>query len=511
MYRLSLATVVLAFIGQPALAQPTIVSAPTNQVVLSGANVTFTIAASGAGPFTYQWQFNGTNLPNNIITTVAGGGASFGDNGQATNASLNNPQGVGVDTNGNLFITDNDNNVVRKVDTNGIIAIVAGKYTATGAFGGDSGQATNASLNHPNNVAISPSGTLYIADIFNQRVRRVSTSGIISTVAGNGTAGFSGDGTATSVSLNFPACVALDTSGSLFIADLANNRIRKVSASSITTVAGKAAPGFSGDGGPATSANLANPQGVALDAAGNFYIADTFNHRIRKVDTGGTISTVAGNGTTNFMGDGGLATNAALNQPWSICTDNSGNLFIADYYHNRIRKVDSAGNISTVAGKSNTGAFGGDGGAATKASLNGPACVALDSVGNLYIADWHNNRVREVHFAGLPILTLSNVTIANFGNYSIVVTSPSGSVTNSFTLNVVAKPSFSGISVSNGVPTFTWLSQSNLSYQVQYTTNLATPVWMNLGSPITATNNSTSVTDAAATDLSRFYRVKWAP
>lgn len=512
MCRSSLAAVVLAFVCQPARAQLTIVSQPTNQVVLSGANVTFAIVVSGAGPLTYQWQFNGTNLPNDIITTLAGGGASFGDNVPATNASLTNPQGVALDSNENLFVTDNDDNVVRKVDTNGIIATVAGKYTLTGAFGGDGGQATNASLNHPNNVAISPAGTLYIADIFNQRIRRVSTSGTISTFAGNGTPGYSGDGlSATSTSLNFPACVALDTTGNLFIADLANSRIRKVSGGTMTTAAGKASAGFSGDGGPATSASLSHPQGIALDPAGNLYIADTGNHRIRKVNTAGVISTVAGNGTTNFTGDGGLAINAGLNQPWSVCADNAGNLFIADYGHNRIRKVDSAGNISTVAGRSNTGAFGGDDGPATKARLNGPASVALDATGNLYIADWHNNRVREVHFAGLPTLTLSNVTVASFGNYAVVVTSPSGSVTSSFTLNVVAPPNFSAISLTNGARKLTWVSQSNLSYQVQFATNLAAPAWLDLGGRVTATNNSTSVTDALGTDPKRFYRVKWTP
>jgi len=351
--RASLAAAVLAFVCPAALAQPTIVSQPTNQVVLSGANVTFAMLVSGAGPFTYQWQFNGTSLTNQIITTVAGGGASFGDNGPATKATLNNPQGVAVDTNGNWFIADNDDNVVRKVGADGVITTVAGKYTLNGTFGGDSGQATNASLNHPNNLVVSPAGTLYIADILNQRIRRVSTSGTISTFAGNGTAAYSGDGlSATSSSLNYPACVALDAVGNLFIADLANSRVRKVSGGILTTAAGKATSGFSGDGGSATSASLSHPQGIAFDAAGNLYIADTGNHRVRKVNINGVISTVAGNGTTNFTGDGGLAINAGLNQPWSVCADSSGNLFIADYGHNRIRKVDSTGNISTVAGRS---------------------------------------------------------------------------------------------------------------------------------------------------------------
>ena len=508
MVRQILTAFVLVGLCDIATGQPTVVSAPTNQVVLSGANVTFAIGVSGTGPFTYQWLFNGTNLPNNIITTVAGGGTSFGNNGLATNASLAEPQGVAVDSNGNLLITDNDDAVVRKVDTNGIINTIAGKY-AINSFTGDGGQATNATLNHPNNLAISSGGNLYIADIFNQRIRRVSNTGVISTFAGNGIAGNSG-GIATSSSLNYPACVAFDASGNLFIADMGSSTVREVSGGILSTFAGTIS-GFSGDGDIATHAKLGHVQGLAFDSAGNLYIADTTNHRIRRVDTSGIISTVAGNGTTNLLGDGGSATNAALNLPWAVCADSSSNLFIADFGHNRIRKVDAAGVISTVAGKSNTGAFGGDGGPATKASLNGPASLAFDSVGNLYIADWYNNRVREIHFAGLPTLTLSNVSVSNFGIYSVVVTSPSGSVTNSFMLNVVAPPNFSAMSFTNGQRTFTWASQSNLSYQVQYATNLVPPTWFNLGSLVTATSNSSTATDTTGTDGRRFYRIKWVP
>jgi sugar lactone lactonase YvrE len=510
MLKLTLVTAFLTCGSMWVGAQPIVISQPTNQVVLSGSNVTFSIVVSGAGPFTYQWQFNGTNLPNNILTTVAGGGSTLGNNGPATNASLYYPQGIGFDTNGNLFITDNNDNIVRKVDTNGIITTIAGKYSLTGAFGGDGAAATNASLNHPNNVAISSSGSIYIADIFNQRIRRVNSSGIISTVAGNGTLGSIGDGgLATSANLNYPACVAIDGTGNYYIADLINSRVRKVAAGYISTIAGKSAQGFSGDGGPATSASLMNPQGINFDSAGNLYIADTSNNRIRKVDGDGVITTVAGSSTTNFTGDGGMAINAGLSRPWSVCADNSGNLYIADYGHNRIRKVDTNGLISTVAGKGNTGGFGGDGGPATKASLNGPACVALDARGNLYIADWYNNRIREIHFSGLPELTLSNVSVANFGNYSVIVSSPSGSVTNNFTLNVPVTPNFSGLTIVSRQRQLTWNSQSNLSYQLQFTTNLAFPVWFNSGGRISATSNSLSVTDDPGSDAQRFYRVKW--
>jgi hypothetical protein len=206
-----------------------------------------------------------------------------------------------------------------------------------------------------------------------------------------------------------------------------------------------------------------------------------------------------------------LAVNAGLNQPWSVCADHSGNLFVADFGHNRIRRVDAGGHISTVAGRSNTGAFGGDGGPATTARLNGPANLALDSTGNLLVADWHNHRVREIYFAGLPTMTLSNVTAANFGNYSVVVSSPSGSVTSSFMLNVVEPPTFSAITFTNGGCRVTWNSQSNLTYQVQYTTDLSAPTWLDLGGRITATSNSVFATDNLGANPRRFYRVKWMP
>jgi uncharacterized repeat protein (TIGR01451 family) len=224
----------------------------------------------------------------------------------------------------------------------GDISTYAGNGTA--GFSGNGGPATSASLYYPDGVALDSSGNLYIADTWNNRVRKVSTSGTISTVAGNGTAGFSGDGgPATSASLRYPDGIALDSSGNLYIADTSNMRVRKVSTSgTISTVAGNdTEPGFSGDGGPATSASLSYPRGVALDFSGNLHIADTDNERVRKVSTSGTISTVAGSGTAGFSGDGGPAASASLNDPYGVALDSSGNLYIADTYNHRIRKVDA--------------------------------------------------------------------------------------------------------------------------------------------------------------------------
>ena len=221
---------------------PTVAILPASQTNLAGTTVSFSVAASGVGPFTYQWQFNGTNLPNNIITTVAGKSTPgySGDGGVATNASLYRPTGFAFDSAGNLFIADQANNRIRKLDTNGIITTVAGKSGS--GYSGDGGAATNASLNYPQNVGFDAAGNLYIAGYYDNRVRKVDASGIITTVAGNGATTYSGDGGwAISASLNHPPGVTFDTSGDMYISDCWNNRVRKVDANGIiTTLAGKA-------------------------------------------------------------------------------------------------------------------------------------------------------------------------------------------------------------------------------------------------------------------------------
>ncbi len=332
-----------------------------------------------------------------IISTVAGNGTPefSGDGGPATSASLTSPRGVFVDGSGVIYIADVNNHRIRKVDTSGIISTVAGNGTA--GFSGDGDPATSASLRVPHRVVVDVSGNIYIADELNHRIRKVDTSGIINTVAGNGTAGFSSDGgPATTASLNSPNGVFVDGLGNIYIADQGNHRIRKVDTSGIiSTVAGNGLASFSGDGGPATSARLNNPFGVFVDGLGNIYIADLDNHRIRKVDTSGNISTVAGNGTATFSGDGGPATSASLNDPHDVFVDGLGNIYIADRGNHRIRKVDTSGIISTVAGNG-LASFSGDGGPATSASLISPDGVFVDGSSNIYIADLGNHRIRKV-------------------------------------------------------------------------------------------------------------------
>jgi len=428
---------------------------PANQTVMVGGTATFSVPVPGAGPFTYQWQLNGTNLSNGmIITTAAGNGTNgySGDNDAATNASLNWPSGVAVDASGNVFIADAINNRIRKVDTNGLITTVAGNGTY--GYSGDGGAATNAGLDTPFGVAVDASGNLFIADTDNNVIRKVDTNGLITTAAGNGTYGYSGDGgMPTDASLSFPSAVAVDATGNLFIADTGNSVIRKVAPNGlIATVAGNGKLAYSGDGGPATRASLYYPYGVAVDAFGNLLIADTGNSVIRKVDPNGVITTVVGNGTYGYSGDGGAATHASLDYPQGVAVDASGNLYVADTDNNRIREVDTNGLIATVAGSGANGYFG-DGGAATNASLYCPQGVAVDTFGNLFIADRCNARIREVALAGNPTLRLNNVTPDNAGNYTVVITSPYGSITSSIVTLTVVSPLVSqpkSLFVTNG-------------------------------------------------------------
>ncbi len=338
-----------------------------------------------------------------IISTVAGTGTRGynGDGGPATTAQLNGPLGVAVDAAGNLYIADSDNARIRKVDAAGVISTVAGTGTR-GYYSGEGGPATAARLSSPSGVAVDGLGNLYIADSGDARIRKVDAAGRISTVAGTGTQGYSCDnGEATAVRLSWPFSVAVDGSGNLYIADTSNNCIRKVDAAGrISTVAGTGTPGYNGDGGPATTAQLNGPLGVAVDGLGNLYIADSGNSRLRKVDATGIISTVAGTGTPGYNGDGGPAATAQLYWPYSVATDGSGNLYTADSGNARIRKVDAAGIISTAAGTGTLG-YSGDGGPATTAQLNAPHGVTADGSGNLYIADSGNSRLRKVDAAGI--------------------------------------------------------------------------------------------------------------
>ena len=368
-------------------------------------------------------------ISSSIIRTVAGNGSRgfSGDGGAGTAANLSNPSGLVIDGSGNLYIEDQSNYRIRKVNASGIISTIAGN--GTNGFSGDGGAATAAMLSgvvggpsaSPNmGLAIDGSGNLLIADRINNRIRRINTSGIISTLAGG--LGFGNLYSQTSIA---PYDVKTDASGNIFMVDLRNNCIRKInSAGIVSIVAGTGVRSFSGDGGPATNATLSQPTNLDIDASGNIYISDNLNNRIRVVNTSGIISTIAGNGlagTAAVCGDDGPATNANLNQPNGVAVDPAGNIYIADYHHMRVRKVNTSGFISTYAGDG-TMAFGGDGGSATNAQLTYPNSLSLDPSGNLYISTYNNYRVRKVTTAGVISTVAGNGTTTQTGEGIIATT-----------------------------------------------------------------------------------------
>ncbi|KOG76088.1 NHL domain-containing protein [Streptomyces varsoviensis] len=355
----------------------------------------------------------GEGLPAPSISTVAGTGeAGFsGDEGFALSARLNHPYGVAVDRAGTLYLSEFSNHRIRKVASDGKVGTYAGTGGAGG--GGDGGPAVSAELNCPREVALGPSGALYIADAGNHRVRKVAADGTISTFAGTGAAGFSGDGgRATAAQLDRPYGVALDSVGAVYIAEYNSHRVRKVAVDgTISTIAGTGVPGFAGDGGPAVSAQLNHPYAVAVDSEGVVYIADADNHRVRRVVADGTISTVAGTGAAGFGGDDGPAASAELNTPVAVAVDGSGGLYVSDQYNHRVRRVVADGTISTVAGTGAAG-FGGDDGPAASAQLNNPFGLAVDRAGGLYIADHVNDRVRRIEPSKVVVLPVSGTVVS---------------------------------------------------------------------------------------------------
>jgi len=348
------------------------------------------------------------------IFTVAGSQkivSGFGDGGPALAAEINGPTRMAFDKNGNLYFADEGDAVVRKIDVNGIITTVAG-IDGNPGYGGDGGPATAATIYSPVGIVVDTINDLFITDSYNNVVRRVDgATGIITTYAGTGTPSFSGDGgPATAATMYSPYGLAMDKLGNLYIADVGNNRIRKITHSTgvISTIAGTFNAGFTGDGGPATAAELNQPTNVFIDPVGNLMISDSYNNRIRMVNTSGVINTIVGSGSgPGYSGDGGPATSAELNAPRAITFDMNGNMYIADYGNNLIRKVYPNGLIFTFAGMPTAG-YSGDGGPAISAMLNSPIGVTFNSSGDLFISDNANNVLREVPNCGpSPVVTIS--------------------------------------------------------------------------------------------------------
>ena len=324
---------------------------------------------------------------------------------------------AGVDSAGNLYTPDYDNAVVYKTDRFGSTSTIAG--TGTAGYSGDGGTALNARLSRPAGVAVTPDGVIYIGDSGNDRIRKITPSGIITTYAGTGTAGFAGDGgPAASARLNGPFTLALDGVGALYFVDYENHRVRKIKTDgTISTVAGSGATRYAGDSGLATASSIF-PGWIYVTPDGTIYLTDdglstNANQRVRKVATNGTISTVAGSGTIGYAGDGGPATAAVFNTTAGVAADLYGNVYIADADNARIRKVTPNGLIATFAGTGKAG-FSGDGGAASAALLNHPSAMTIDSDGNLFVVDQAYKRIRKITPAPVPLISATDSAVSSF-------------------------------------------------------------------------------------------------
>lgn len=368
-----------------------------------------------------------------IITTIAGTGAwsCSGDGGPATAAAIGQQYGAAVDASGNIYINCSNCRRIKKISPSGIITTVVG--TGAGGSTGDGGPATAATFDMAYGLAVDKMGNLYFTDWTMSVIRKVDAAGIISTIAGDPTVlggGYSGDGgPAIYAQVSWPTGIATDNAGNLFFADEQNNMIRKISTSGIMSrVGGTGLYGSTGDGGPALSAGIQAPAAVAVDNAGNIYVVEDINHRVRKISTSGVITAFAGNGTIGYSGDGGPATAAQLAYPQAITADDHGNIFIAESRNNIIRKVDAAGIISTYAGDGTRG-HSGDGGAATAAQLNAPYGIAIDKNGFIYVPELDGAYVRKLDTCMMPFIApITGDTLLCLGDTVLMADTTTGGV-----------------------------------------------------------------------------------
>ena len=319
-------------------------------------------------------------LPPFMVSTLAGGSSSGNNDGTGTAAQFNGPSNVAVDSSGNVYVADQSNYRIRKISSAGVVTTFAGS-----SVGSNDGTGTAAKFNSPTGVAVDSSGNIYVADQSNYRIRKISSAGVVTTFAGSSVG--SNDGTGTAAKFDFPRGVAVDSSGYVYVADTNNHRIRKISpAMEVTTFAGSSS---GDDDGTGNAAKFNNPNDVAVDSSGYVYVADTSNHRIRKISPASVVSTFAGSSSGD---DDGTGNAAKFNNPNGVAVDSSGYVYVADTRNHRIRKIDPAGVVSTFAGSSS----GDDDGALADAQFNNPRGVAVDSSGNVYVADTNNNRIRKI-------------------------------------------------------------------------------------------------------------------
>lgn len=403
---------------------------------------------------------------------------------QATTVPVLLPSGVAYDASGTLYLADTGKHVLLKVTTAGVLTTVAG--TGTQGFDGDAGPATSALLDSPTGVALDASGNLYLADSHNHRIRRVdAASGNISTFAGTGTAASGPDGlSAAATAIDLPTALAFDSAGDLFFADARAHLIRRIDHVSglVTTVAGNGVQGYAGEGGLATAASLDAPEGLAIDAAGDVYLSDTHNQRVRRIDgKTGVITTVAGTGVASFSGDAGAGTSATVRLPRGLALDSSGNLLLVDSQNHRIRRLDAtSGQMSTVAGDG-TQAFAGDGGLAVAASLNTPRAVAVNPAGLPTLSDSGNARIRQVDaaadihtFAGVGVtdagvLTLTGPSVSAYGTGAVTATLATSAATGAVTFFEGGSQTLGTAALSANAATFSLAQLSAGAHQLSAT------------------------------------------
>lgn len=359
------------------------------QFAMAGALV-FALAACGGGNASPSATASPTATPSATVvaaqvSTVAGSGAPGSANGAGTAATFNDPTSIAMDANSNLYVADTGNSLIRKIDASGNVTTLAGSSSQ----GSTNGQGTAASFALPNGIAVDASGNLYVADSGNNEIRKIDASGNVTTLAGSGTSG-AANGRGAAASFNFPTAVAVDASGNVYVADTFNQAIRKIDPSgNVTTLAGSGAKGPAN--GLGTAASFNSPRGIAVDANGIVYVADSSNNLIRRIDASGNVTTLAGAGTQGAANGQGTA--ASFNDPFGVAVDANGNVYVADASNNLIRKIDASGNVTTLAG---SGAQGAANGQATAASFNLPHCVAINASGNVYVADTPNNLIRKI-------------------------------------------------------------------------------------------------------------------
>jgi len=368
-----------------------------------------------------------------LVSTLAGSGIAAFANGTGTAASFNYPHGVAVDGSGNIYVADRDNNLIRKISPVGVVSTLAGSGIPAYA----DGMGTAASFNYPHGVAVDHNGNVYVADGDNHRIRKISPAGLVSTLAGSGTPAYADD-TGKAASFYYPFGIAVDGSENVFVADQGNNRIRKISPEGVvSTLAGSGTPAYAD--GTGTEASFYYPFGIAVDGSGNVFVADHFNHRIRKISPTGVVSTLAGSGTPAYADSTGIA--ASFNYPQGIALDGIGYVYVSDWFNNRIRKISPEGVVSTLAGSGNYAYADGTG---TAASFDSPTGIAVDSSGNVYVADGWNQRIRKIKqiYLGGYLVSPSLPAGLSFNDSTGVISGIPTVVTSSKVYTITATNSF---------------------------------------------------------------------